>query len=210
MLDITALTDVRLSFRAKGLHTYLMAKPDNWQVYIEQLEHQSPREGRDAIRSALKELEDAGYIARHKGRGPRGQMAGWDTTVYETPSLAQQDPTSAQGYAAPIGLSDSTQPKSGQPKSDLPISDQPKSGQPKSDLPTSANPQLLSIDLNQGLKVPRIEERTPLPPTVSHSEETPLVAKTHARPKKAHGHRTDYTPGFLAWWDTYPADRRVS
>ena len=69
ILDTTALNDVRLSFRAKGLHTYLMSKSDNWQVYIQQLEMQSPTEGRDAIRAALKELEDAGYIRRSRQRG---------------------------------------------------------------------------------------------------------------------------------------------
>lgn len=59
-LDTTALNDPRLSFRAKGLHAYLLSKPDDWQVYIAHLEEESPREGKDAIRGAIKELEAAG------------------------------------------------------------------------------------------------------------------------------------------------------
>jgi hypothetical protein len=103
-LNTTALNDARLSFRAKGLHTYLMSKPDDWQVYIAQLEKESPREGREAVSGALKELETAGYLKRERRRGEKGRMAGWDTTIYETPELAQQD--SDDMPATENGLSD--------------------------------------------------------------------------------------------------------
>jgi uncharacterized phage protein (TIGR02220 family) len=156
ILDTTALNDPRLSFRAKGLHTYLMAKPDDWQVYIEQLEKESPTEGRDAIRAAMNELADAGYLKRDRIRGEKGRMQGWDTTVYETPALAVEDDCECTAPAEHIGLSESAQPKSAQPKSA-----QPKSAQPKSAQPKSANPQLLSIDLNSGLNLQRIDVTNP-------------------------------------------------
>jgi hypothetical protein len=102
-LHTNALNDARLSFRAKGLHTYLMSKPDDWKVYIEQLEKASPREGRDAIRSALKELADAGYITRTRLQDTRGRMMGWDTTVYETPELAHEEAHSTENGFADVG-----------------------------------------------------------------------------------------------------------
>src|SRR5262245_9803857 len=117
-VDTTALNDDRLSFRAKGLHTYLMSKPDDWQVYIDQLERTSPSEGRDAIRSALSELEHAGYMHRHKIRGPKGRMAGWSTTVYETPGLASEE-----SLASDITIGLTASPTTDEPTSDEPTSD---------------------------------------------------------------------------------------
>ena len=101
-LEITALNDARLSFRAKGLHTYLMSKPNNWRVYIKQLAKESPKEGREAIAGALKELEDAGYIRRKRLRNTQGRMEGWDTKIYETPELAQDDTAFDQEIPPPF------------------------------------------------------------------------------------------------------------
>jgi hypothetical protein len=139
ILDTTALLDDRLSYRAKGLHTYLMTKPEDWQVHVDYLAQQSPTEGREAVRTALTELEDAGYVKRQKVRGERGLLGGWNTVVYETPALCTEDTLSE---APTTGL-----PKSVNPQSDTP----PTTAQPKSVLPTSAKPQLVSMDLTQGL-----------------------------------------------------------
>jgi hypothetical protein len=88
MLDKTSLNDSRLSFRAKGIHAYLISKPDDWEVRVKQLMKESPREGRDAILSALQELEIYGYLGRGKKRDARGRLLGIETIVYETPGLA--------------------------------------------------------------------------------------------------------------------------
>ena len=67
-----ALYDTRISFKAKGLYTYLYSKPDGWDFSSERIAHES-LENRDAIRSALMELENYGYLIRHKL--PNGRMA---------------------------------------------------------------------------------------------------------------------------------------
>jgi hypothetical protein len=190
MLDTTALNDDRLSYRAKGIHTYLMSKPDGWQVYIEQLEHSSPREGRDAIRSALAELQKAGYLHREKLRGAKGRMAGWDTTIYETPTLADQE-MHASSSTETIGLTATTSPKS----------DQPKSDQPKSDQPKSANPLLVSIEKKQVLIVENIEESNPPVATAtSPAVLTPeqLVAMYNADTPTSHPKIKTLSPARLA------------
>jgi len=87
ILDTTALNDPRLSYRAKGLHAYLMSKPDQWRVKISQLAQLSPREGREAITTALRELQEAGYLHRTRRHDVHGHI-GWETTVYETSRLA--------------------------------------------------------------------------------------------------------------------------
>ena len=84
VLDNTALEDVRLSWRAKGLHCYLMSKPDGWKVQVAQLVAGS-KEGRDAVYTALGELLEHGYAQRQQQRGGDGRIAAWDYTIYEVP-----------------------------------------------------------------------------------------------------------------------------
>ena len=84
MLNKHFLNDAELSFRAKGLLAYLLSKPNDWQVYQSQLETAS-RDGRKGIRSAVKELLDAGYIARQRQRDEKGQLRESVYNVYELP-----------------------------------------------------------------------------------------------------------------------------
>lgn len=64
-----------LSARAKGIHSYLMTLPADWKLYKEEL-YQHFTEGRDAINTAFKELEEKGYIKKtrlkEKGGLPDG------------------------------------------------------------------------------------------------------------------------------------------
>ena len=64
-IDRRTIRDDRLSFRALGILTYLLDKPDNWVVRSTALAKNgrpgNNREGRDAVRSALRELARFGY-----------------------------------------------------------------------------------------------------------------------------------------------------
>ncbi|TDD98903.1 hypothetical protein [Jiangella asiatica] len=88
ILDNALLRDERLSFRARGLLAAILSRPADWRTNSTQLTREG-REGRDAIRAALRELEDAGYVVRRKQRGERGR---WITVtfVYETPQHSDQ------------------------------------------------------------------------------------------------------------------------
>ena len=63
MLHKGALENPRLSFKAKGLWAYCMSRPDNWEFKVAHLKKVS-KEGEDAIYSALKELENEGYLIK--------------------------------------------------------------------------------------------------------------------------------------------------
>ena len=75
--------DGRLSFRARGLHHYLLSLPSGWRTTTTQLAEDNP-EGRDAIRTALNELVKLRYVTREKRQDARGR---WSTvmTVHDKP-----------------------------------------------------------------------------------------------------------------------------
>ncbi len=65
MLNMAALNDPRLSWKAKGLHSYLMTKPDDWKVYLSELiKHSTDK--RVSTGEGIKELERYGYIVKQR------------------------------------------------------------------------------------------------------------------------------------------------
>jgi len=84
ILSNAVINDERLSFRARGVLIWLLSKPDDWRTRSDSIAGHSPKEGRDAIRSALRELAELGYLIREKIQNERGQ---WITiqTIYEDP-----------------------------------------------------------------------------------------------------------------------------
>ncbi len=77
------LEDARLSFKATGLLIYILSKPDNWHTSTQQLA-KAKREGPDAVRTALSELERAGYVHRCRYQDKRGRWA-FAITVFDHP-----------------------------------------------------------------------------------------------------------------------------
>ncbi|MBX9702645.1 MAG: hypothetical protein K2X39_00695, partial [Silvanigrellaceae bacterium] len=63
ILDKTCLNDAELSWGAKGLHSYLMGLPQDWQVKVKDLTSRATN-GRDSVKGLLSELKDAGYISQ--------------------------------------------------------------------------------------------------------------------------------------------------
>lgn len=72
ILDNTFLRDPELSFKAKGLMSWMLSCPDNWDFTVAGIVS-CAKESRDAIRGMLKELEDAGYLVREFGREKSGK-----------------------------------------------------------------------------------------------------------------------------------------
>lgn len=83
-IDRRAVNDDRLSFRARGILVWLLDKPDDWRCNSDTIAR-AGGEGREAVRTALRELEEHGYLIRNKRRDERGQWVS-EATVLENPT----------------------------------------------------------------------------------------------------------------------------
>ena len=87
------LRNKALSLKAKGLLSQMLSLPEDWDYTLKGLSLIN-RESIDAIRTAVWELERAGYIKREQGRDAKGKMADMVYTIYEQPVLAILPPAS--------------------------------------------------------------------------------------------------------------------
>lgn len=138
-VDKTCSKDTRLSWKAKGLHTYLMGKPDNWEAMISHLVKKS-EEGKHAVTTGLQELEDYGYLHREPVRNDKGQIEYWRRDIYERPDLNPH-------FDGPLP---ENQEEGGTPETtgSSPHPDYPDEGHPDKDNQSPISIDLISIDIN--------------------------------------------------------------
>jgi len=84
VLNKTAANDERLSYKALGIHTYLMGKPDHWEGNETDIVRRH-NDGRAAVRSGIEELINHGYLTRVRVVD-KGKVMGWRLDTYETPA----------------------------------------------------------------------------------------------------------------------------
>ena len=82
-----------LSLKAKGLLSQMLSLPENWDYTLAGLSAIN-RESKDAIRSAVNELEKAGYIRRRQTVDSRGKFSGNEYIIYEQPQPLSASPSS--------------------------------------------------------------------------------------------------------------------
>ena len=81
-----------LSLKAKGLLSQMLSLPEDWDYTLKGLSLIN-REQIDAIRAAVRELEQAGYIVRSRERDSQGRLRGADYIIYEQPQPVPDLPT---------------------------------------------------------------------------------------------------------------------
>ena len=84
------LRNANLSLKAKGLLSMMLSLPEDWNYTTRGLA-KICKEGVDAIGTALRELEAAGYIVRHKLRDRQGRISDTEYVIYEQPQLRKPD-----------------------------------------------------------------------------------------------------------------------
>jgi len=79
------LSNKHLSWRAKGILSYLLSKPDDWIVRVEDIRDHA-KESDKAVRSAIQELLSHGYLFRTVLR-EEGKFSSFQYDVFESPNL---------------------------------------------------------------------------------------------------------------------------
>lgn len=108
------LKDKRLSLKSKGLLSQMLSLPDDWDYTLSGLSVIN-RESKDAIRSALNELEAAGYIRRRQTTDASGKFSSNEYIIYERPE--EPEPSLEK-------------PSSENPTTEKPMTEKPSSGNP--------------------------------------------------------------------------------
>ena len=82
------LRDKNISLKAKGLLSQILSLPEDWDYTLKGLSKIN-REGIDAIRQAVRELERGGYIVRSRKRDRSGCLRGTEYIIYEQPQRSK-------------------------------------------------------------------------------------------------------------------------
>lgn len=153
ILDKTCLNDKLLSWGAKGLHAYLISLPDDWRVRVSDLQARA-KNGRDAVRSFLSELEQVGYIQKSLNRdNTNGRFGGLEYIVLEVPESKNKEITR----------------ETEKPFADISTPNHPEPGNPALDNPTLLNNKYnnnntnssTNFSCNQKLKQPITQDFYP-------------------------------------------------
>lgn len=131
------LKDMNLSLKAKGLLSMMLSLPDSWNYTTRGLAAIC-KEGVDAIGSAVRELEGAGYIVRRLLRGQGGRIADTEYVIYEQPQGGPDTPPPEP--PAP----DTPSPPSGGPGMAGPYSENPDAVEPDVAVPCAEKPAQLN------------------------------------------------------------------
>ena len=111
--------DRNITLKAKGLLSQMFSLPNDWDYTLKGLAYIN-LDGIDSIRSAIKELEKAGYIERTRIRDDHGRLRGTKYKVFAKPRS---------------------------PTSDLPTLENPTQVKPTQAQPTQENPTQINIDI---------------------------------------------------------------
>ena len=140
-----------LSLKAKGLLSLMLSLPDDWDYTLQGLAHIS-LEKVDAIRKAITELENEGYITRTRERDEQGRLRGTEYIIREQPI--------------------SEKPTLEKPTLENPILGKPTLDKPTQAKPTLENPTQLNKNIYNKNKSSMYEE---IPQSNQSKEETELT-----------------------------------
>jgi hypothetical protein len=100
----SALRDVRLSFRARGILAMILSQSGEWQASRDWIVTKSSVEGRDAIQRALNELTDLGYREVVKEQKPDGTWTSFTQWFHESSDVRINRPTGKPAVGEPVGI----------------------------------------------------------------------------------------------------------
>ena len=132
--------DGSLPLSAIGLYAFMLSRPDDWEFSVSGMA-KCLGVGRDAVRSALVKLEEAGFLIREQSHNEKGLFSGNTYVLYDE----KIDPLSEN-------------PTTVAPLPENPTVNAPLPGKPLTDKPSTENPTEYNNIYNQ--------ERSNTPPIV--------------------------------------------
>ena len=120
------LRDTGLSLKTKGLFAIILSLPEDWDYSVAGLATVAGC-GRDAIRSALGEMEQAGYLTRTRSHGEGGKFTGVVYDIRDVAAPLSENPTMV---------------------AEEPLSGKPTTVEPTLEKPSSENPTQLNKDIS--------------------------------------------------------------
>ena len=145
------LRNRELSLKAKGLLSQMLSLPEDWDYTLAGLSYIN-REKIDAIRTAIWELEKAGYITRRQGRDEKGKMTAIEYTIYEQPQPPQlenpilENPTAGKPILENPTTDNPTLENPTQLNKDIQRTDLPKKEKPNTDLSSTHSIPIHSLN----------------------------------------------------------------
>lgn len=130
------LRNQALSLKAKGLLSQMLSLPEDWDYTLSGLAEIN-RESKDAIRAAVQELEQAGYIQRRQTQDKGGKFAGNEYVIREIPCPPDTD------------TQETPPEESGEPLLENPTTEKPSSEKPLTENPTQLNIDISSKDIKE-------------------------------------------------------------
>lgn len=107
------IRDDRLSWKARGIFTYLWSMSDGWDFRVNEVSRHA-KDGRDSLRAGLKELEEYGYLKRHYKQSNGGKLDGYEWILNDTPAAGKSAENSIESNEIPAtgkpGVRDNRQP----------------------------------------------------------------------------------------------------
>ena len=127
--------DKSISLKAKGLLSMMLSLPEEWNYTTRGLAAIC-KEGVDSIGTALKELENAGYIKRNRLRDEKGKITDTEYVIFERP---QNEP-------------ETDEPDMALPHTESPHTENPYMDKPDMVLPCTDNPNQLNTNISNTKK----------------------------------------------------------
>jgi len=153
------LRNENLSLKAKGLLSQMLSLPEKWNYTLSGLCAINP-ESKDAIRSALRELEEQGYVIRRQTTDASGKFSKNEYIIYEVPMKKPE--TEAEPLL--------DEPSSENPTTDNPSTEKPLAGNPTQLNTKKSNTQKSIKDRSNTDSIPFRENTAALPPEPKRRE----------------------------------------
>lgn len=168
MIDKFNIEDPRLSWKAKGILHYILSKPDDWQIYERDIMKHAT-DGRDSVRTGIKELLKYGYMTRRKRRNEKGKFCGYHYETFEVPTEDVKSVHGTEGGKSVLGKSDDGKPAT--TNNDLTKNE--KKQQQTTELP----PMPAKVATNENIVVVSLASQKEKPEAIKPSSDKSVTAK---------------------------------